>query len=183
MIEVCQDEQPSPERRSTERRRAGASSTLGGAAAAGTRFLALARDELRLMVRSRRGRVATITYAVLTLLPLTLALWLRNRFVVPWPVDACDMAGYLRGARLIDCALILVLAHDLLTRGDREGWQDGFATLPVGELTWLFGRAAGRLVFLSAVLAVPRVVGWAVASLWGAPASPAPTTREVPGHP
>jgi hypothetical protein len=129
-------------------------------------LLVLARDEIRVILRSRRGRFMTAIYLILNLLPLLLYLWLRSRTVITWPVDAADIALYLRGHRLLDLALISSLAHDLLTRGDREGWQDGFATLPIGELTWLTGRLAGRLVCLLLAIVLPWSIGYLLGSAW-----------------
>jgi hypothetical protein len=129
-------------------------------------ILVLALDEIRAILRSRRGRFMTAIYFILNLLPLLLYLWLRSRTVITWPVDAADIALYLRGHRLLDLALVISLAHDLLTRGDREGWQDGFATLPVGELTWLGGRLAGRLVCLLLAISLPWTAGYLLSSAW-----------------
>ncbi|MCP4660483.1 MAG: hypothetical protein GY856_34205, partial [bacterium] len=123
------------------------------------RATVLAGDELRLLARSRRGLIAALIYPVVTLLPLIFFLWLRHRFVVVWPINAADVVSCIGGIHFVELILALVLGHDLLTRGDREGWQDGFATLPVGELTWLFGRLLGRGLFLAMIVILPWLVG------------------------
>jgi len=131
-----------------------------------TRFLTLIRDELRFLSRSRRCRFVALLYTVFTLLPLLLYLWIRSRLVFTWPIGAVDVVSYVFLERSIFLFLVIALVHDLLTRGDREGWQESFATLPVGELTWFLGRSAGRFLWLLAILIFPWIAGWGVAGLW-----------------
>ena len=126
----------------------------------------LALDEMRALSRSRRGRVAAFLYTLVTLLPVALYCWIRARFIVPWPVDPSTVVPLMAGHQLALVALVTALAHEVYSRGDHEGWQESLSTLPVGELTWMLGRAAGRFLWLLAVLVIPWIAGWGLASLW-----------------
>ncbi len=118
------------------------------------------------MSRSRRGWAAAAIYALITLLPLALDLVMRCSFVTTWPLAGTGVADCLSGNPVILMVLVLALNYDLLIRGDRQGWQEGGAALPVDEFTWLLGRLSGRSLWLLMMFLVPWIVGWIGAGLW-----------------